>query len=65
MAKYKITQDYEACIGCGTCVSLCPNNWEMGDDGKAHPKEIEVDDVGCNQEAAENCPVQIITVKEQ
>lgn len=65
MARYKIIQDHEACIGCGTCVSLCPAYWEMGDDGKAHPKKTEVDDIGCNQEAAENCPVQCITVKKQ
>jgi len=64
MAKYKITQDHDACIGCGTCVSLCSKNWAMGEDGKAHPKETEVDNLGCNQEAEENCPVQCIKVEE-
>ena len=70
----RIIQDHEGCIGCGTCVILCPDFWEMGDDMKAHPKqgkknpegdyEFEVDekDVGCNKEAAEACPVQVIKI---
>lgn len=64
-SKYKITQDLEACIGCGTCVSLCPSNWRIGEDGKAHPKKEKIDDLGCNQEAEENCPVQCIKIKRQ
>lgn len=64
MAKYKIKQDADICIGCGTCVSLCPENWEIGDDSKAHPKKTEIDDLGCNQEAEENCPVQCIKITE-
>ena len=61
----KVSQDHEKCIGCGACVAICPENWEMGDDGKANLKnEVIADDqVGCNQEAANQCPVQIITVE--
>lgn len=62
MAKFKIEQDRDACIGCGACTSVCPDNWEMKGD-KSHPKETEVDDVGCNQEAADVCPVQCIKIK--
>ena len=60
----KIEQDHEKCIGCGNCVAACPENWEMGDDGKASPKKTEVDEVGCNKEAAEGCPVECIKVIE-
>jgi ferredoxin len=60
----KIKQDHEKCIGCGNCVAICPGNWEMGDDGKAHPKKTEVDDVSCNKEAADGCPVSCISVAE-
>lgn len=60
---YKIIQEREKCIGCGTCVALCPSNWKMDDDGKASPKKIEVEEIGCNKEAADSCPVQCIKIK--
>ena len=62
---HKITQQREKCIGCGTCVSVCSENWEMKEDGKSTPKKVEVEEVGCNQEAADNCPVEIISVEEE
>ncbi len=62
MGKVKITQDHDACIGCGACVAICPDNWEMKD-GKAVPKETEPDDAGCNQQAADSCPVNCIKVE--
>lgn len=58
----RIEQEHERCIGCGACVSTCPDNWEMGDDGKAKPKKTTVEEVGCNQSAADGCPVQCIKV---
>ena len=64
MAKYKITQEHEKCIGCMACVSICPENWIMKD-GKAKPKKTEIDEKEYkkNQEAAEACPVSIIHIK--
>jgi ferredoxin len=59
----KIKQDREKCIGCGACVSVCPSNWEF-DGPKAKPKKTEVDDLGCNKEAADICPVNCITIEE-
>jgi ferredoxin len=67
----KIVQKYDECIGCGTCVALCPKFWEMDEEGKARLKngkknqetgdyEVEIKDGGCNRDAAESCPVQII-----
>ena len=64
MAKYKIEHDADTCIGCGACVSVCPDNWELGS-AKAKPKKTEVDDIGCNQQAADVCPVQCIKIVEQ
>lgn len=68
----KIVQEREKCIGCGACVALCPKFWEMAEDGKSNLKggkqnsegnyELETKEVGCNQEAADSCPVQIIHV---
>lgn len=37
MAKPVI--DVDACMACGACVGICPEVFEMGDDGKAHVKE--------------------------
>ncbi len=73
MAKYKITLDRPECIGCGTCEALCPDFWEMGEDGQTTLKGskqegdsfiLEVDDLGCNMEAAESCPVNCIHIEE-
>ena len=37
---FKISYNREVCIGCGSCVSVCPNNWEMDGD-KVKPKKKE------------------------
>jgi ferredoxin len=56
--KMKVIVDEELCIGCGVCVSLCPEVFEMGDDGKAKvlmdmvSPELE----GSCREAVEGCP---------
>ena len=69
----KVIQQRDKCIGCGTCVAVCPAFWQMGDDGKSVLKDakdtgenkfvLEVEDAGCNKEAASSCPVQVITVE--
>jgi ferredoxin len=63
MTKYKIIHERDKCIGCGACASICPANWEIADDGKSRPKKISLDDIGCNQEAADACPVSCIKIK--
>lgn len=60
MVKYKITLDKETCIGCGACTVGC-NNFVMDGD-KAKVVKAEVDSIGCNQEAADGCPVTAIKV---
>ena len=50
--------DKEKCIGCGACVAVCPDMFELGSDGKANVKNA---DAKCNvKEAIETCPVQAI-----
>ncbi len=58
----KIEHDQNLCISCGACISVCPDNWEWDDNGKAKPKQTELDDVGCNGKAAEICPVACIKI---
>ena len=36
-----IKHDINACIGCGACAAICPDNWEM-DGGKAKPTKTEL-----------------------
>ena len=50
--------DKEKCIGCGTCSMLCPEIFEIGEEGKAKIKSEK--DSPCIKEAIENCPVEAI-----
>ena len=64
MAKYTIEYDRDGCIGAGSCVGACSSNWSMGDDNKANvlKREIEEEELQCNKEAAEACPVNVIHI---
>ena len=61
---HTITHDKEGCIGCGACVAMCSDNWEMGNDGKSKPKKTTIEDseLECNQQAANACPVKVIHI---
>jgi ferredoxin len=71
----KIIQNHEGCIGCGSCVGVCPKFWEMNyEEGKAILKagkknekgeyELEIKNIECNQEAADVCPVSVIKIEQ-
>jgi len=47
------------CIGCGVCISSCPEVFEMGEDNKAKVKAQK--DIPCVKEAIESCPVDAIS----
>jgi NAD-dependent dihydropyrimidine dehydrogenase PreA subunit len=58
MGDKKPQVDVKKCIGCGTCVSVCPQNVFEMKAGKSHvarPKDC----VGCGA-CVDNCPVQAI-----
>lgn len=69
----KVILEKSKCIGCGTCVSLCSDYFELTEDGKSHLKqsrfisekeieELEIENGNCIQEAIEACPVQSIKI---
>jgi ferredoxin len=70
----KITIDREGCIECGACEAACPDIFELiGDDAAdiirkyrrdSNPAEgeVEMEMAPCAQEAAEACPVSVITI---
>ncbi len=75
MTKFKILHFKEECISCGACAAICPEFWEMDEEGMAQLKEsnkadnhwerfIDTEDARSrNQEAADACPVQIIKLE--
>jgi ferredoxin len=55
--------DGSVCIGCGTCVALCPNVFQLQDDGKSkaiNPAGASEPEI---QQAIDSCPVQCISWK--
>jgi ferredoxin len=74
MAKYKVLHYKSECIGCGACAAICPEFWEMDDEGISKLRNsISVDDhfeleitsesiKAMNQEAADACPAQVIKI---
>lgn len=62
----KATVNQETCIGCGLCAETCPTVFEMNDDDIAVVKvgSVPADAADDCREAAENCPVDAITIEE-
>ena len=79
MTKYTVFHERWKCIGCGACVAVSPEHWELtADDGKSDLKkptrkikkpegmqqEMDIDEIGTNKDAAEACPVECIKIRE-
>lgn len=60
----KASLEKEGCISCGLCVSICPEVFQMEDDGKAGVIQEDVPDnvLGAAKEAEEGCPVSVIAL---
>jgi ferredoxin len=61
----KITVDKEACIGCGTCVALAPNTFELDAEGKSEVINPNGDPEVDIKKAVEACPVGAIKIEEE
>ncbi len=56
----KIKIDEAKCIGCGLCVSNCPNAFELNYEGIAKVKKVQYD---CDLKAvAGQCPVEAMEI---
>jgi ferredoxin len=62
----KANVDKDTCIACGLCPSICPECFDMEDDGKAGVIVDEVPEGSTDQarEAEEGCPVDAISIEE-
>jgi len=63
--EMKVKVDENLCTGCGLCVDVCPEVFEIGDDVSTAkvdniPSELEEK----VREAAESCPVEAIIIEE-
>ena len=55
-----VSVNKEKCIGCGACVSVCEEVFEMKDGKAIVKKGKEKSKIPCVKEAAETCPVEAI-----
>ena len=62
----KVSVDKDKCVGCGACVAVAPEVFELGEDGKSSVKSENVDGelLEKAKEAKKTCPVGAIQVEE-
>lgn len=57
--------DKNACVGCGLCTGICPEIFEMNDEGLAVGSENEIPEnlLESANDAKDQCPVSAITIE--
>ncbi len=61
----KAVIDRDGCISCELCAETCPEVFRMADDGlaEAYVDEIPKEAEDAANEAAEGCPVSVISIE--
>ncbi len=61
----KVRVDQDACVGDETCVSICPEIFEMdGDVARTKMENVPTELQESCREAADACPVEAIIIEE-
>lgn len=56
-----IVIDEQECIGCETCVELCPDVFEMNEDGEKAIVKDPDSTLECVEESIDSCPSEAIS----
>ena len=58
--------DHDLCIGCGSCEEMCPEVFQVHEDGHSRviKENPEPELYGCIRDAADTCPVEAISIEE-
>jgi len=60
----QVTIDTEECIGCQSCVEICPEVFDFNDgEDKAFVINPDGGDIECAGEAAASCPAECIHIE--
>ena len=66
MEKFEVNKD--ACIGCGACVAVCPEVFEINDEGLAttiKDENLTEEEIENATDAMEGCPTGAISKEEK
>ncbi|MGZ4940946.1 MAG: ferredoxin [Halobacteriota archaeon] len=57
--------DPELCVGCGACEDVCPDVFELQDDGLSHVIDASACSECDHHERADSCPAEPISFEEE
>lgn len=60
----KVKIDESLCTGCGICETICPDVFEINEEGISQVIADDPCSYECCSEAAENCPEEAIIIED-